>query len=315
MVNIKEKSDIRYMDACRCLSPRLFSALSAVPINIQIKAQEIRLKVNKPSAVYCGDQQYFFTENGCVTEMITDQPMLVSNQKDICDTFQTICNYSVYSRQNEIKNGYVTVKGGLRAGLCGTAVLSQSNEITNIRDISSINLRIAREIKGCASLLVNNFNRDKGGMLICGAPCSGKTTVLRDLARQLSNQFCYHVSVVDSRGELAGTTQGIAQNDLGLCDVLDGYPKSTGISQAIRVLSPDVIICDEIGTEEDVKAVEQSVNSGICMIATMHASSMEELLAKQYGVSLMRTGAFSKICFLWGRDRAGAIRQVENYVL
>lgn len=312
MSSPQSKTESRFLKSCMSLTPNLYRHVAKVPEEIQHKAQEIRLRLNRPVSVCCTDNTYYFTDNGCITNTVLDQPMLTVTQRDIYDTFQNICNYSVYSRQNEIKNGYITIKGGLRAGICGTAVMAE-NEITNVRDISSINLRIAREVKGCADKLMARFDHTTGGMLICGAPCSGKTTLLRDLARQLSAKPQIQVAVIDSRGEIAGVSNGVPQNDLGMCDVLDGYPRCEGISHAIRSLSPDIILCDEIGSNNDVTAIAQSVNSGVCLVATVHASSIEELMNKPQGKALIQTGAFSKICFLHNRDKAGQIKNIVEY--
>lgn len=145
-------------------------------------------------------------------------------------------------------------------------------------------------------------NRLEGGLLIGGPPSSGKTTILRDLARQLSSGVrgnIRKVAVVDERGEIAGTYMGVPENDLGCCcDVLDGYPKAEGILLAVRTLSPDVVICDEIGSESEVDAVEQGLNTGVTMIASIHAGDAKELIRRKQAQKLLRTGAFETIAML-----------------
>ena len=234
--------------------------------------------------------------------------MLIVTPKDVSDTFQSICGYSVYSHQNEIKHGFLTMQGGHRAGLCGTAVY-QNGTLSNIRDVSSINIRIARQISGAADKLLEMMNGDFGGLLLCGAPSCGKTTILRDLSRQLSNTYMKKVAVVDERGELAGTCSGVYQNDLGQSDILDGYSKGEGILQAVRCLSPEIIICDEAGTTDDVRAIEQGLNAGVSMIASIHASTRAELLGRVQGRRLLQSGAFEHVAFLKGREQPGEIRE------
>lgn len=299
----------RFRQVLSCLSPQLCKKLLPHEKNLSSIAQEIRLRVNRPLTIVCPKVTYYVTKNGELVSTSIDNTMLIVNRADISDTFHNICNYSVYTRQNEIVNGFVTVHGGHRAGICGTAVLND-DKITNIRDISSINLRIAREYKGCAEKLYQKISSFDKGILICGAPCSGKTTVLRDLARILSENKT--VSLIDERGELAGTTSGIFQNDIGMCDVYDCYKKSEAMLQSIRGMAPDIIICDEIGSQEDIIAVEQSVNSGVVIIATVHTSSEYEIKRRENIQKLLKTGAFSKIVFLSNKNTPGEIVKIAD---
>lgn len=301
----------RFRQASMPLCTNIYKRFSSLPDNIKASAQEIRLRLNRPVSVCCPDNTYYLTENGCIANRIIDQPMLSVTQRDLADVFHNICNFSVYARQNEIKNGFVTMQGGHRAGICGTAVM-ENERITNIRDISSINIRIAREYRGSADALIRHFSGKLDGLLICGAPCSGKTTVLRDLARQLSWEHDKKVAVVDERGELAGTVRGVFQNDIGMSDILDGYSKPEGIIQAIRSLSPDVIICDEIGGMDDVKSILQYSNSGVAFIATAHCSSEKELMQKPFMKELFRANIFSKAAFLQSRTHAGKLAFVKK---
>lgn len=300
----------RFRQVVSCLSPPIKSALSACEAQLSHKAREIRLMLNRPVTIICNDGRYYITSSGSVTPFFSDSLLMVQ-RNDIESTLQSICEYSVYSRQNEIVNGFVTLKGGHRAGISGTAVLSDG-KITNIRDISSLNLRIAREYIGCADRLFRRFGNNKTGMLICGEPCSGKTTVLRDLARQLSTLTEYNVSLIDERGELAASVSGAPQNDIGMCDVYSGYPKAEAMIQAIRSMSPDIIMCDEIGSQEEVLAVEQCVNSGVSIIATIHAGSVDELKRRTNLCRLLDTGAFQKIVFLSDRRHIGEAESVMS---
>ena len=306
-LNSKERFIQAVSPLCTSIAKRMYS----LPDNICENAQEVILRVNRAAAVLCPDNTYFLTENGCLTNKLIDQPMLSVNQREINDIFQNICNYSVYSRQNEIRQGFVTMQGGHRAGICGTAVV-ENEKIVNIRDISSINIRIAREHKGCSKAVLSAVNNIDGGVLICGSPCSGKTTVLRDIALTISTDYRKKVSVVDERGEIAGTVRGIFQNDIGLCDVLDGYSKSEGIIMAIRSMSPEVVICDEIGGFDDVKAILQCSNSGVSFIAAVHAKNPDELVKKPFIKELIKSGVFETAVFLQSRKNAGKIQSVEN---
>ncbi|MBQ4129443.1 MAG: Flp pilus assembly complex ATPase component TadA [Ruminococcus sp.] len=298
----------RFKSACLVLPPDIQSVLLKAPDFISNDAQEIVLRVNRPLSVECPKKRYYFTQNNCVTDTLLNQQMLVTPSRAIFETFQNICNYSIYSRQNEINNGFITLRYGHRAGLCGTAVVNDK-KIVNIKDITTINIRIANEIIGCAdklSALVNPLE----GVLICGAPCSGKTTLLRDFARSLS--YDYKVSLIDERNELSSTVSGVFYNDVGLCDVFDGYIKDDAIIQSVRCMSPDIIVCDEISSVLDIATIERCVNSGVAFVATIHADSLDTMLKRPAIKKLLKTGAFSKLVFLDTRQNAGQVKSVVN---
>ncbi|MBE6824012.1 MAG: hypothetical protein E7513_01565 [Ruminococcaceae bacterium] len=286
----------------------LHTVLKNAPKKILDGVMEIILRVNRPLCVECKDKRYYFTQNNCVTDTIFDQKMVIVSAQNIFETFQNICNYSVYSRQHEINNGYITLKGGHRAGICGSAVVS-NNKITNIKDITSINIRVAREVFGCSEEMYNKVDFSKG-VLICGAPCSGKTTLIRDIARKLSYEK--KVSVIDERGELACTVSGVFQNDIGMCDVYDSYIKADAINHSLRTMSPDIIVCDEISTIADVNALCNGVNSGVSFVATIHADSLENLLSRGITKEILKTNAFSQIVFLHSRENVGKISSIHS---
>lgn len=306
---VTEKSSVRFDQAAKGLNYRIYEHIKLIPNYLKEQVQEIRLRVNRPVAVYCANRMYYITEKGQIVTAILADKMLIATPKDISETFQKICEYSVYSRQNEIVNGFITIQGGHRVGICGTAVY-QNGQICNIKDVSSINIRVARQIKGAADELLEKFKNKAQGTLLCGAPASGKTTILRDLARQLSTNYNYKVAVIDERGELAGTCRGVLQNDLGQADVLDGYTKHEGVMQALRSLSPEIIICDEIGKIEDAVAIEGCLNSGVTIIASIHAGSKKSLMKKPQVKRLINTGAFNDFVFLNSRDEPGKVKEI-----
>lgn len=296
-------------DMCvKGLNQRLYQCLIKVPNCIKVRVQEIHIRTNKPVSLYCGDINYYVTSENQIISCITDD-MLTATSRDICESFQNICCYSVYSKQSEIKNGFITMYGGHRAGICGTAVYKDDN-IINIRDISSINLRISKEVKGVYKNILKSINIEKGGVLICGIPSSGKTTVLRDISRILSTEKNMKVCIVDERGEIGGTYCGIVQNDIGLCDVLDNYKKSDGIMHAIRCMSPQVIVCDEIGTDTEAESIKECLNSGVSVIASVHCSNVKEFLSKPQTSTLLKTGAFEYIVFLSDRKNPGVMKEI-----
>lgn len=303
-------SENRFDQAAHGVCERLRSLLVKLPVQIKNDAQEIRLRAGKPVSVCCSKSTYFISQNGTPVCFLKEG-LALSDRIDLEESFRNICCYSVYSHQHEIKNGYITMRGGHRAGICGTAV-QNAGGVGGVRDISSINIRVARQIDGAADELFEKLgNKLNGGVLLAGPPSSGKTTLLRDMARQLAGGVrgdMKKVAVIDERGELAGTHQGFAQNDLGFCcDVLDGYPKGEGILQAIRSLSPEIIICDEMGGQADIAAVEEGLNAGVIMVASIHAGCIEELKRRKQAVRLLETGAFLNIVMLGDRSSPGKI--------
>ena len=290
--------------AVEILSEDIGAVLKNIPDSRKSTVQEIRIRSNKPIALSDGATTVFMDSEGKIIYTMGEKAFTAS-QRSIYDTFRRICDYSVYSRQDEIKNGYITVKGGHRVGLCGTAVLTEG-KISALNDISSMNVRIARQVFGVSEEIINHLYPFERGILIAGMPSSGKTTLLRDLARSLSLGIGCHITrtaVIDERGELSGTYSGTAYNDMGLCDILNGYPKGEGIIHAIRAMSPQVIICDELGTNEDCKLVSQGFNAGAVVIASIHAGNYEELMRRKQAVELLETGAFGSIVILESSNR------------
>lgn len=307
---MEKKNSLRFDSAAGALCERIRKVVKQIPDDVKEQTQELRLRINRPVSVCCTGGIYFVTNRGGIS-CRPGNDMLMAEKEDLEESFHTICSYSIYSHQNEIRNGYVTLAGGHRVGISGTAVCKEG-EITGMRDISSVNVRIAREIPGAADGIIECLHHNlSSGLLLAGAPASGKTTILRDIARQLSSGICGNikkVTVVDERGELAGTYMGIPQNDLGVCsDVLDGYPKAQGILQAVRSLSPEYIICDELGTSDEVRAVEQGLNAGVSIISSIHAGSIEEFIRRRQAVALLETGAFGYVAILDGHEHPGTI--------
>lgn len=275
------------------------TSLIKIPDKIKNSIQEICVRVNNSIIIFTQDKSFFLGKNG---EISLENPKnFIVSQNDILETMKILCNFSIYSYQNQIKQGFITLKGGHRAGFSGTAVINDS-EIINISDISSINFRISREIIGCSDRIFDKFGLDIGGTLIIGPPSSGKTTILRDMARRLSTSFegdkLIKVSIIDERREIAAAYQGIPQRDVGFSDVLNGFPKAEGIIRAIRTLSPKIIICDEIGGMEDAEAIKKSLNSGVGIIASIHAKSAEEMTNSLRIKNILNSGAIKHAILL-----------------
>ena len=228
----------------------------------------------------------------------------ILTRSDIEDCFLELCRHSVHSFSREIAEGYITLDGGHRAGFCGTAVM-RNGELETLRDISSIDLRLAHEIKGCAQELYQAaFADGLHSLLIAGKPLSGKTTMLRDLTRLLGE--AHRVALIDSRSEIAAVYDGTPTLDVGLnTDVLNGYPRAEGMLTALRTLSPEVIICDEIGNDHE--AAEQCLNCGVKLIAAIHAGSAEELTRSPRTARLSEM--FERIAVISGKGQLSEIKK------
>lgn len=300
--------------AANVLCPSLRLIVTGVPDYVKNAAQEIRIRVNRPVTIVCHNETYAISERGNAIKFSMCQDtsnLLTVSCDDMINTMNLICNYSWHSHQHEIKNGFVTIPGGHRVGICGTAVIDNGS-INTLRDISSINIRIARSIAGAGKEVASVLSKVHSGILVVGAPASGKTTVLRDAAKILSMQYEKKVSIVDERSEFFGVCGTRGMDELGMCDILNGYPKDVGIVQATRVLSPDVIVCDEIGTEEDARAIEFGMNAGVAIIASAHAYDMESVRKRNHIRHLIDIGAFDVAVILSSRYIPGTVSQIVN---
>ncbi|MBR5157207.1 MAG: stage III sporulation protein AA [Clostridia bacterium] len=237
--------------------------------------QEVRFRCAKPLMIHTDSGDMMIAENGKPTASRESAYMV--SAEEMAMLLAAFCENSVYAYQREICDGFLTIKGGHRVGISGRCVLSEG-KIINVTDISGLNLRIAKEFKGCAESILARLASDNepANIIIISPPQCGKTTILRDMARLISQNK--KVTIIDERSELAAVKGGTAQFDVGIrTDVLDRFPKSMGMLLAIRSLSPDVIITDEIGGKEDYFAVKSVLNAGCRIITSMHGYDTKNL--------------------------------------
>jgi len=266
--------------------------------------QEIRLRAGYPVILlYAGKEKI-------LTAKVTE--------RSIRETLDYVSNYSLYAYENELKQGFITIEGGHRVGMAGQ-VLVENGRVKNLKYISSLNIRVSHEIFGCADKLFPYITHHKQihHTLIISPPRCGKTTLLRDMIRQISDgnhwvKGC-SVGVVDERSELAGCYQGIPQNHMGMrTDVLDGCPKAEGMLMLIRSMSPQVVAVDEIGAPEDIQAIKYAMYCGCKMIATVHGESVEDIQRKPLLEQMIREQCFERYVILNNRKRVGEIVGIDD---
>lgn len=311
--------DIVRLQIAPLIAPSIRRKLLKVPCKILENIEEIRIRRDRPLIVnYCGGEQ-FVGEEGVATK---EKNAYRATADDIMRTLQLISNCSLYAFEEELRNGYITVPGGHRVGLAGQAVIENS-KVKILKNISSLNFRIARQVIGAAdkviSYLLDTKRRKVYHTLIVSPPQGGKTTLLRDLARVLSNGIAEHgitgfkVGIVDERSEIAGSFEGVPQLDVGIrTDVLDACPKAEGMMILLRSMSPEIIITDELGRSEDVAAIEEVCNGGITVISSVHGSSLVELQRRPTLKKLLELKIFERFVFLGNSKGLGTIEMIAD---
>lgn len=290
------------------MPPRLRAPLERAAASYAARVQEITLRAGRPLCIYCTGGMYCLDTDGLLGDRVPGDPLCVTGE-ELQSILMKLCDYSVYSHQDELNRGYITATGGLRVGVCGSAVM-KDGRVANMNHITTLSFRVPREVIDCSKTLLSLI-RPLRGALICGPPCSGKTTLVRDAARALS--YTYRVSVADERGELAGNISRQFSYDMGLCDVYAGMPKGEAVLCAVRSMAPDIIVCDEMGDSGDVASVRYALRCGAACIATVHAASMEDLRSRPVMRELLSAGAFRYLVFLDDRRAGGRISRIYEW--
>lgn len=272
------------------------------------RLEEIRLRIYQPLSVRSAGRCLFLDGLGRRSSF---QDAYRVSPDDIARTVQILTNNSWYAWEDEIRGGYLTVPGGHRVGLCGRAVV-EGTKVKTIKSISSLSIRIAREVLGAADEIINVVCPPGKSLiqstLIVSPPGAGKTTLLRDLARQISYRG-FQVVIVDERSEIAACYQGAPQLDVGpQTDVLDGYPKTEGISIAVRALAPQLVITDEIGHPDDATALAELARCGVGVISSCHGSSINQIRARRWVAESL--DVFQTAVILSHRQGPGTIERV-----
>ncbi len=272
-------------------------------INNNLVIEEIRIRNSKPIILKLNNSEKIIN--------------YIVQTEDVLNVLQSICENSIYSYQNQICEGFITIKGGHRIGITGSAVI-ENNQVKNLNYISNLNFRIARQIIGCSNNIIKEIiNKEENTIyntLIVSPPGAGKTTLLRDIIRNLSNGTeeltGKNIGVVDERGEIAAMYKGIPQNDLGIrTDIIENIKKSIGMKMLIRSMAPEIIVADEIGSKEDVQEINYAVCSGIKGIFTAHGNSLEDLKLNPAIEELIEKNIFERLLFL-DKNNKGKVNKI-----
>ncbi|MEH7354131.1 stage III sporulation protein AA [Neobacillus drentensis] len=287
------------------LPKNIADLISKIPPNQKEELEEIRIRINRPIEMTLKGAPRFLS--------------YIIQPEDAFHLMNKISHFSIYTLEEELKRGYITVSGGHRIGLAGKVILEEG-KVKAIRDISSFNIRIAREKVGIAEPIIPFiFKGNWMHTMIIGPPQTGKTTLLRDIARIISSgnrekgYEASKVGIVDERSEIAGCVNGVPQLTFGhRLDVLDACPKAEGMMMLIRSMSPDVLIVDEIGRKEDAEAIQEAVHAGIKLVMTTHGTSLEEIRNRPSLRNILDQRIFERFVILSRVSGPGTITHIFN---
>ena len=290
---INERFDAVLALLPRSLACAISAALSEAPV------EEIRLRASRPPQIITARDE----------TVLRDALFTIEDAKMLLDK---LCRHSVYSYADELQQGFIALEGGIRVGVCGRPVV-ENGRIVRLLEVTSFNIRITREVIGCAEGVMPHIT-EKGrpvSSLIISPPGGGKTTLLRDIARCVSDgcgALPSKTAIVDERGELAGCVGGLPSFNIGVrTDVMELAPKAEAVMQLIRSMSPEVIVTDELGSAGDAEAIAEAARCGTAVISSAHAASRDELILREPLKNIISTGVFKRILLI---KRSGSVLRI-----
>lgn len=283
------------------LPEELSNVLNLLDTSIKKRVSEIRIRRDRPVMIVIRNNSYFVDNNADIYDY--EYHSVLKCPSEVMDKlFLTICDYTIYANMETLKNGYITLPNGSRIGVASTAVI-RDDLVSSVKNITSINIRVPKEFVGCSnSLLDELYQENIPNIIVAGKPNSGKTTLLRDIARALSsgyNSRFRKVTIIDERNEIAGKNDDQIGLDIGLnTDVLTGFSKAKGIEIATRTLSPEIIVCDEISTYKELESIKFAFSSGIKFALSVHIGSKQDLYNKEIIRELINLNEFDYVVML-----------------
>lgn len=316
-----------------CLPDSIRQQLEAIPERLLSKMEEVRIREGRPIEIGFRDEHRFINESGDLAKI----PKLgyLPTRQDCLFILEMLTEHSMYSYEEQLQKGFITLRGGHRVGMVGQTTV-ESGKIRHLKDISGFNIRIAREVVGCSRPLLRGIlDQDAHNVhntLIISPPQQGKTTLLRDFSRQISdgdwptyvNWPSRKVGIVDERSELAACVQGVPTFHVGTrTDVLDGCPKAEGMMMLVRAMSPHVIVVDEIGRDEDAVAIHEVAHAGIRILCSAHGYSIDDIRKRPMFRSLLDSGVFQRYLVIGHNYAQGNIyriydghgKEIHNHIL
>lgn len=310
------QAESRWKDVIgRALPVTLRERLLALPGETMECLEEIRIGQGRPLMLYSGGCGFFLKRNGMLADTCGEDAVLISSQ-EMRQILDMVSEHSLYAMEDELRNGFISLRGGCRVGIAGRAVL-ENGRIRTFKHINAFNFRIARPICGAADKVMPYVRKGSRicHTLVLSPPQMGKTTLIRDMVRQISNGCGdtpgRKVGLIDERSEIAGMHLGAPSFDIGVrTDVLDACPKAAGIILMIRSMSPQVVVTDEIGRPEDVEAIGEALNTGVDVIVTAHARTLEEALKRPILLRALKKDIFERILVLGDSLGVGTLERV-----
>lgn len=306
--------EVRLKPILEIMPMELRQLIQSLPEETKESLEEIRIRLGGPLEIIAGNRSWFVTEKGT----LLSQPNggKVSGSEECRKLLNLISQHSLYAMEEELRQGYITVEGGHRIGLAGK-VITEGGRVRHLREVTAFNIRIARQITGVATPILPHLYEDGmyHSLLIISPPQCGKTTLLRDLARLVSNGTpsisSQKVGIVDERSEIAGCIRGVSQHDVGVrTDILDACPKAEGMMMMIRSMSPQVLLVDEIGRQEDAEAIHEAVCAGVTIFTSAHGQSLAEVARRPHLHALIKQQLFGRYILLSRRLGAGTIESI-----